>query len=171
MLATAGRVATGRALPSPAVKLFVVRHGNAGSRSEWAESDRTRPLSPKGWRQAAGIADSLADEGIKRLVSSPATRCIETLEPLAKRLGLPIEQDERLLEGARVDDAMALLRELDGDTVALCSHGDVIPDLLDALRVRDAKHKGPMLWAKGSTWELKIDGDRATKARYMPPSA
>ncbi len=153
------------------MKLFVVRHGHAGSRSDWADSDRTRPLSPKGWRQAAGIADALADASIRRLVSSPATRCIETLEPLAKRLGLPIAQDERLLEGARVEDAIALLQELDGDTVVLSSHGDVIPDMLDALRVRDAKHKGPMLWAKGSTWELKVEGGRAAKVRYMPPSA
>jgi 8-oxo-dGTP diphosphatase len=152
------------------VKLFVVRHANAGSRSDWGGPDRLRPLSDKGWRQAEGIADALAESDVRRLVSSPSVRCVQTLEPLSRRIGLPVEQDERLDEGSSGKEALELVLELDVPVAAICSHGDVIPDLLDAVRLQDAKHKGSVQWAKASIWELKLDGDRAVKARYIPPA-
>ncbi len=51
-------------------------------------------------------------------------RCLQTVAPL----GLEIVPDERLAEGAPVEAARALLRELD-DAVA-CTHGDVIEAVL-----------------------------------------
>ena len=49
-------------------------------------------------RQAARLGERLADVPVDRLVSSPAERCLRTLEPLASALGLPIETDDRLSE-------------------------------------------------------------------------
>jgi phosphohistidine phosphatase SixA len=152
-----------------AVKLFVVRHAHAGSR--WDQSDGARPLSEKGWRQAEGIAATLEGQGVERLIASPAVRCVQTFEPLARRLGCEIEEDKRLFEGSSGSDALELVRDLEGGAVAICSHGDVVPDLLDALRLGDVKHKGHVLFAKASVWALKLDGSRIVKARYTPPSA
>ena len=42
------------------MRLYVIRHSAAGNRSEWQRSDDLRPLSNKGRRQAAAIADTLA---------------------------------------------------------------------------------------------------------------
>jgi 8-oxo-dGTP diphosphatase len=152
------------------VKLYVVRHANAGSRSDWDGPDRLRPLSEKGRLQAEGIAKELADQDVRLLVSSPSVRCVQTLEPLGARgLALPVVVDDRLDEGSGGKEALELVLEMRVPVAAICSHGDVIPDLLDALRVQDTKHHGPMQWAKASTWELKLDGDRAVKARYRPP--
>jgi 8-oxo-dGTP diphosphatase len=151
------------------VKLYVVRHGNAGSRSDWDGPDASRPLSEKGRRQADAVARHLERAGITRLLSSPAVRCMQTLEPLSRVIDVPIDEDKRLAEGSSGLDALDLVRELEVDHVALSSHGDVIPDLLDALHLRDAKQKGPVLWAKGSLWELKLDGLRIAKARYIAP--
>jgi broad specificity phosphatase PhoE len=36
----------------------------------------------------------LGDYRITRILSSPAVRCLQTVEPLAQRRGLPIEPDE-----------------------------------------------------------------------------
>jgi 8-oxo-dGTP diphosphatase len=150
-------------------KLYVVRHADAGQRSEWKGPDSSRPLSHRGRRQASGLADLLADDGITRLLASPSTRCVETLEPLGERLGLTVEPDDRLAEGRGAKGALALADELARTGGVLCSHGDVIPDLLDAL-VRDGvKLRDELRWQKASTWVLSRDGERLAKGRYLPP--
>jgi 8-oxo-dGTP diphosphatase len=70
----------------------------------------------------------LSERGIGRIVSSPYRRCIETVEPLAGALGLTVELDDRLAEGAPSPLALALLAELDGGLA--CTHGDVIHAVL-----------------------------------------
>ena len=73
--------------------LYLVRHAHAGSRSSWEGRDLHRPLSKKGRRQADAIADLLAEAGIERLLSSPARRCVQTLEPLAAQSGTKLRLD------------------------------------------------------------------------------
>jgi broad specificity phosphatase PhoE len=154
---------------SAVAKLYVVRHAQAGDRSSWNHPDELRPLSPRGARQAAGLCDVLADTGVKRLVSSPAIRCIDTLRPLGDALGLEVEVDERLAEGADGRAALGLLAELASAPAAVCSHGDVIPDVLDELVARGVRFSDDLRWQKGSTWELTWNGSDVTRARYVPP--
>jgi broad specificity phosphatase PhoE len=152
--------------------LFLVRHAHAGSRSAWDRPDHLRPLSDKGDKQAAGIRDLLAREGIARLLSSPAVRCVETMGPLAEELGCEVEVDERLAEGTPVWRVLELLSDLAALTdgpVALCSHGDVIPAVLDAQLAAGMAVEDDLTWPKASTWALAWDGTRATRARYLPP--
>ena len=151
---------------------FVVRHAKAGSRSRWDGDDRERPVSASGRQQADRIAERLTDAGVRGLWSSPYRRCVETLEPLAARLGLALLTDRRLGEGARTADVLALLTEA-GDGAVLCSHGDVIPDLLDALVRRGTAVTSEPDWRKGSIWVLERDGDDggfATARAEAPPT-
>lgn len=55
-------------------------------------------LSPEGVEQARRLPDALARFPITRLVSSPQVRAIETGQPVADKLGLTIEVDDRLAE-------------------------------------------------------------------------
>jgi 8-oxo-dGTP diphosphatase len=153
------------------VKLYVVRHADAGSRSAWEGDDALRPLSNKGRHQASGLVDLLSGAGIARLVSSPAVRCVQTLEPLAESLGLTVENDRRLAEGHRGDDALKLADELmaAGDVGVLCSHGDVIPDLLSELKVAGTTFHHDLTWPKGSVWVLSGNGTWWTEADFLPP--
>jgi 8-oxo-dGTP diphosphatase len=153
------------------MRLYVIRHTAAGNRSAWDKQDDRRPLSTKGRRQADAIADMLESAGISRLVSSPFVRCVQSLEPLAQRLGRPVETDARLAEGADGKGALDLANELRKkvDAAALCSHGDVIPDMLRILKSTTARFKEPLLWPKASTWVLTWDSGRWSKARYIPP--
>jgi 8-oxo-dGTP diphosphatase len=150
------------------MRLYVVRHANAGSRSTWRGNDRDRPLSDKGEKQALGIADKLGSRPIRRVVSGPAARCVQTVEPLAERLGITVEIDRRLDEGHDGEDALELATELRSAEAVLCSHGDVIPDLLHLLANRGTVFRDPMVWPKGSTWALRWEDGRITRARFIP---
>jgi 8-oxo-dGTP diphosphatase len=81
------------------VAIYLVRHAKAGNRRDWHGEDDLRPVSPSGQRQADAIADTIADVGVERIVSSPYVRCRQTVDPLAQRLRLPVER-ARLRDGA-----------------------------------------------------------------------
>ncbi len=150
-------------------KLYLVRHAHAGVRGESEGPDTTRSLSERGWRQAMGLVDVIGDCGAKRLISSPIRRCVQTLQPLAAHLHAEVEMDKRLAEGSTFEAALELLEELEGQVAVLCSHGDVIPDVLEALARRGMKLKDPPRWEKASTWALTRSGATFTKAKYLPP--
>jgi phosphohistidine phosphatase SixA len=153
------------------VTIFLVRHAHAGKRSEWEGDDAARPLSERGAAQTAAITALLADRSVKRVVSSPYVRCRQTVEPLAAEAGLTVEADDRLAEGAGVDEAFELLLELDDDHGVACSHGDLIPMLLRRLVAMGMEVDGPLLDQKGSVWTIHTKGGTPTKARYTPPGA
>jgi 8-oxo-(d)GTP phosphatase len=156
--------------------VHLVRHAHAGDRSAWTADDLLRPLSPKGRKQSAAIAERLAPLVVRRLLSSPSVRCLETLEPLAAQLGIDVEPTAVLAEGADPRDALALIEGLDGPA-ALCSHGDVIPGalvllarrgvpLVDGHELRD----GDLLRnAKASTWDLDVEAGTIVRGTYVPP--
>jgi 2,3-bisphosphoglycerate-dependent phosphoglycerate mutase len=72
--------------------LFLVRHGKAEGQEPEA------PLTPDGLAHALKLADLLEKAQVHQIVSSPFTRALQSIEPLAKRLGLGIKTDERLIE-------------------------------------------------------------------------
>lgn len=104
----------------------LLRHAWAGDRDDWDGDDRLRPLDERGRNQAQELVGLLAPLGVARVVSSPYVRCVETVEPLAVALGVEVERDDRLAEGAG-DAALGLLAE---DGVVACTHGDVVEDVL-----------------------------------------
>jgi phosphohistidine phosphatase SixA len=156
--------------------LLIVRHAEADPRSSWDGPDGLRPLSAKGRRQASGLVQVLGDQfPIGRLVSSPSLRCIETLSPLASTLSLDLHVADSLAEGVDPAAAIDLARSgailpNDEGTLVLCSHGDLIPEILDALRAADELDLGPQpRCQKGSTWVLEGKRGRFTTATYIPP--
>ena len=100
---------------------------------------------------------------------------MQSLEPLAEATGLRIEADERLIEGSSFEESLALLREAP-DRAVLCSHGDVIPELISALARRGMDLTTEPDWRKAALWVLEgpdersPDGDPVlTTARVEPP--
>ena len=149
--------------------LYLVRHAKAGDRAAWRGDDTHRPLTPKGRRQAELIAERLSFTVTGELVSSPYLRCVETLEPLATMLGTTVRIDPRLTEGTGFDGALQILGEAPDNSV-LCSHGDVIPDTMQALQRRGCHILDELNWGKGSVWIIHRDahGD-FTEASVWPP--
>ncbi len=152
---------------TPATDVYLVRHAKAGSRSAWQDPDDLRPLSKAGRRQAEALAELLADRGVTRIVSSPYVRCRQTVEPLGQRLRLPVDLADELAEGAPLPEARRLVEKYTDQPTLLCTHGDVIGELLHSLPPgvvdRDARLE------KGSTWVLRFEGDDVTGATYLSP--
>jgi 8-oxo-dGTP diphosphatase len=106
------------------VTVVLLRHASAGDRDTWEGDDRLRPLDKRGRRQAEALRDELLARGVTRALSSPYVRCTQTVAPL----GLDIELDDRLAEGADPEETRELLNESDG--AVACTHGDVIENVL-----------------------------------------
>jgi broad specificity phosphatase PhoE len=153
------------------VTIYLVRHVKAGERATWNGDDRLRPVSKTGQRQAHQLVDALSDASFERIVSSPYLRCIESLGPLASVRMLAIELSDALAEEAALDDALALLRKHALGGAVLCTHGDVIPMLLEHF-ARKGVDLGPHPQCpKASVWVLETtSGGDVTSARYIPPA-
>lgn len=97
-------------------------------------------LSEKGLAQAEEIAQTLIKKfgnEIKdaSLYSSPKKRCIQTLEPLAKKIKKEIVSDQDLEEGGRLIKKIQSFTETFehgvSNIVIACSHGDWIPEFIE----------------------------------------
>jgi 8-oxo-(d)GTP phosphatase len=106
------------------VTVVLLRHASAGDRDAWRGDDRLRPLDKRGLAQAAALRGILLARGVRHVVSSPYVRCTQTVAPL----DLEIVPDERLAEGAALEDALRALEEL--DHAVACTHGDVVEAVL-----------------------------------------
>ena len=149
--------------------VFLVRHGKAGSRSRWAEDDRLRPLSKTGRDQAEALAELLATAGVTKIVSSPYVRCVQTVRPLALALGLPVEASESLAEGGDARELWGWMSGLSEPTV-ICSHGDLIPQVLQLAERGGAELPATLECRKGSVWRLERQAGHVESATYLPPS-
>lgn len=139
------------------VSILLLRHSPAGHRSKWDGDDTLRPLDKKGEKQATALAVSLAAYPISRICSSPYTRCVQTVEPLSKRLGLPVDVEPSLAEGASFQQVTDFLESVSPEVTVVCTHGDVVQMLVGAGQ--------PM--KKGSLWLLDED---LKPLHYEPPA-
>ncbi len=145
--------------------VYLIRHAHAGARDS-SRHDRYRTLSEKGWRRAHTRVDVRSEVEITGILSSPATRCVQTVEPLATATGLEITEHGDLWEDASTNDVMALLdANIDGNVV-MSSHGNLIPLMVEQLAARGVRVKGRGC-EKGSIWVLDHDGREFTKATYV----
>jgi len=148
--------------------ILLVRHAKALNRGEWIGPDTERPLTKAGKRQADELVQRLAGFSFGRIITSPHARCIETVEPLAKERKIPVETAKELEENADPDDVLDYIKTLGAKPVLLCSHGDVIADLMTNLVNDGLATEGELRWDKGSTWILESDGDSFLYGRYIP---
>ncbi|MBX7268521.1 NUDIX hydrolase [Micromonospora sp. Llam7] len=153
------------ALPPVTATLVLVRHGHAGKRLTWPGPDTGRPLDARGWSEAYALAPLIGLIRPTRLLSAAPRRCVQTLDPAAALLDLPIEVSGDLNEpiaGQQPDECMlaaaALLTALAtaGEPAAVCSQGKVIPGALERLAGRG----GDYTTGKGGGWLLAFTGDR-----------
>ena len=116
------------------------------------------------------IAERLAPSGLDFIHSSPYTRCVETVDPLSRATGIEIHESSELAEGGDVQSTLDLIGSAAGARIALCSHGDVIPQVIKKLRNQGVAvdTDGRLKYAKGSVWEIAVENRSPVSARYIP---
>lgn len=144
--------------PHQAHPLLIVRHAKAVSRKNWHHSERDwlRPLDEVGHLQARGLADVLRSYAVASVVCSPSTRCADTVRPFlhappcagegsssASQQGcvdpVPVVTWADPLSEEGFQSAPHLLPGIVGAATsyglatALCSHGPVLPDVVEAV--------------------------------------
>jgi len=118
--------------------IIALRHGKAVPPQSWDGPDSTRPLLQRGVDQALSVAPGIAAYRPSKLISSTAERCLRTIGPTARVTGLEvrekpqISQDGYQLGGEAVTKIVAK-RLRKATTTVLCSHGPVLPQIIDAV--------------------------------------
>jgi 8-oxo-dGTP pyrophosphatase MutT (NUDIX family)/phosphohistidine phosphatase SixA len=130
--------------------IIALRHAKALGRDEWKGKDSERPLAPRGRRQARAIVGPLLAFGAQKIISSPAVRCVKTVAPLAASLDLKIEKTARISQDAW-EAGRSDPRTIIGERVrarkpaVLCSHGPVLPDIMNEIALATGTLRGSYL--------------------------
>ncbi|MFI9509938.1 NUDIX domain-containing protein [Nocardia sp. NPDC052566] len=159
-------------LPPDTSTLLLVRHGKAGRRDRFAGQDFERPLEKAGLAQAEALVPNLLAFGASEVHSADPVRCVQTVSPLADKLGAEIVLEPLLSEtgyAAAQDEARQRMASLVTSSAVrvVCSQGKVIPDLLRWWADKDGVTLPPARNRKGSVWALSFVGDRLVAADHM----
>lgn len=118
--------------------IIALRHGKATPSHDWDGPDTTRPLLPRGESQSLSVAPGIAAFRPATLISSTAVRCTATIAPTARLTGLAVAQKAEISQDAYSPGGEAV-RTVVADclgnqvTTVLCSHGPVLPQIVDAV--------------------------------------
>lgn len=122
----------------PSFGVIVLRHAKALSRGDWSGADAKRPLVARGVAQAERIAPAIMAWRPRRILTSPAVRCVATVTPLSRLSGRKLRLEPGISQDAW-DDGDGAIREIvakrvsAAKTAVLCSHRPVLPDILREL--------------------------------------
>jgi len=140
---------------------IIARHSRAKKRAAWKHDDLARPITAGGTRRAHQLVRLFSSFGIRYIESSPAARCLATVQPYAGAIGKKIKTHDVLTEGAHASnpkDAADLLTSIlaKGGNRLVCVHRPTMPTLLTMLEAATRKwtrgkvpHKNPYLPAGG----------------------
>ena len=152
------------------MKLYLVRHARTETRRSWQGDELLRPLSEGGHEEAVALARAFRGEPLVRVVSSPALRCQQTVQPLTQATGVPIAVDDRLGVGEGVERALECFPRPDEGPTLFCTDGELIPSILRFFELTDADIDAQIPCKKGSVWVLRGRASSPTSAIYFEPA-
>lgn len=110
--------------------VYLVRHAEkvTGEALNSLPDPRNPPLTEAGAQRADELAGLLAEANIEKIWSTDTIRTRDTAQPLAERLGLPIE-----IYDASDLPAFAAVLKADPATALVVGHSNTTPNLAEAL--------------------------------------
>lgn len=168
--------------PAGLATMVLVRHAKAGQRESYDGDDAGRPLDAKGRKQAKALVGQLLPFGVNKIVSAPATRCVQTVQPTADARQLPVHLQVVFGEEVYRDDPAAARRTIAGlaggcgpmddpGAVVVASQGGVIPGVVKSLAARSGVAIPDAGTPKASFWVLSFDHEQLVQADHYPPPA
>ena len=149
---------------------LLLRHADAGDRQAWTGPDGRRVLSDLGRVQAQQLVARLGGLPIRRVLSSPAARCLQTVGPLARALGLKVETSPLVRIGGDPVVLARYLRRADTRGTLVCTHRETVLALFAqyacaGLRYIDGITHMPM----AASWALYGGETGLPRVRYLRP--
>ena len=129
----------------PTTPFLIVRHAKAMDRKNWSGRDQARPITARGRKQAKALIPLLESFDVQQVYSSTSTRCVQTLQPYARRRDLDVKGWSLLSEEVGepiLHDVGKLVRRLakeaaaNGTPTAVCGHRPVLPTMVEALGIK-----------------------------------
>jgi 8-oxo-(d)GTP phosphatase len=147
--------------------LLVVRHAKAKPRSSWTRAEGERTLAATGRRQALAIQRLLMAWQPDRVISSPWTRCIQTITPYVKIRKLKIKRCEAITEASHHRKPKKAAAVLEGlfdkrKPVVVCTHRPVLPTVIKEMSkhmqdsMSDRFPKSDPYLSPGEAWIMHV---------------
>jgi phosphohistidine phosphatase SixA len=142
---------------APVDRFILLRHARAGRKLRDRPKDFSRRLDRKGGQVALVLPELIMSYLVPEMIlCSPFRRCVQTVEPLADRLGLRVVEDERFTPDRSTEAVRKAFVDVAANSV-VCTHGEVIAQLFDE----------PVRCAKGAFWIVDRRGDTFNPNRYV----
>lgn len=147
--------------------LFILRHGEAGSRVTDAAKDSDRALTANGKTEMQKVGKSLKESGLRasQIVTSPLRRARETAEIIAHTLKIPLleEWDDLKPDGDRESLYRKLARIDTSSSVVLVGHEpyltSMIGDIIGASDARLVLKKGGLAKVRVTSFAPRVRGE------------
>jgi phosphohistidine phosphatase len=150
------------------LKLYLLRHGQAGARKSDLEKDASRALTPGGRQDISILADTLKALGLSfdTIASSPLKRTEDTAKIVAERLGLS-KRLEKWKELEPTSDTSLLLMKLSGlrtgSAILIVGHepqlSTVVGEITSGRPTRLALKKGGIAKINVDEFRPRISGE------------
>jgi 8-oxo-dGTP pyrophosphatase MutT (NUDIX family)/broad specificity phosphatase PhoE len=134
--------------------LIILRHATATPRAAWKGGkgldDGHRPLLPEGAVEAKKLIKLLDAFAPKRVITSPWSRCLNTVAPYANKRKLKIIERSQLSEfgnkkGPKRTKNVVLDVIEEGQSAVICSHRPALPTIFDTIKKYSPETKFDLL--------------------------
>jgi broad specificity phosphatase PhoE len=116
------------------------------------------PLSAQGERRAASLPELLKTYKIDSLFSTNYIRTKSTLQPLAQKIGLPIQ----LYDPNQLSGFAQQLRQAKGKTMVIVGHSNTIPSLVNLL-IQQNKYQNLPDSVYNQIWIITLKNDQVSE--------
>jgi phosphohistidine phosphatase len=139
------------------MRVYFMRHGDAGDKRSWPGADAERPLSELGIERTNAAAEHFEHTGFRptRILTSPLVRSLQTANLVAAELGVSdlVEIDGRLCQTFDMRAFRQILKEnADEERLLLVGH-----DPSFSLVIESIMGGGSIILKKGGVARLDID--------------
>jgi phosphohistidine phosphatase len=139
------------------MRVYFMRHGDAGDKRSWAGPDAERPLSELGIERTTAAAKHFEHTGFRptKILTSPLVRSLQTANLVESTLGVPglVEIDRRLDLSFDMRAFRHILKEnADEERLLLVGHDPSFSMVIEAIM-----GGGSIILKKGGVARLDID--------------
>jgi 8-oxo-dGTP diphosphatase len=155
--------------------LILLRHAQAVDRKEWTGDEGDRPLTAQGVRQVQALTETMHVFGLESIHSSDALRCLDTVRPIAEKLGLEFQIVEKLSEHQyhrNKKSAAKYIKALfaQDEPILICGHNPALSKIVKKWARRLDLYKEDFALGKGDAFILHRSKGRIYEIDHLSVS-